>query len=128
MYIRTVHTEVLANIADRMVGCSAGIRNGLGYVERSKLTPSEAIDMLVRFGGVPVLAHPAYLSDIEASIPQIKDAGLMGMEVYYAQYTPETVQRLAELATQYGLIPCGGSDYHGLGNTVEPLPGSLGPR
>jgi hypothetical protein len=31
------------------------------------------------------------------------------------------------LARQYELNPCGGSDYHGLGNTGEPLPGIQGP-
>jgi predicted metal-dependent phosphoesterase TrpH len=83
--------------------------------------------MLTRFGAVPVLAHPAYLADPEARIAELTDTGLVGMEVYYAQYDPDTVQNLARLAARYGLIPCGGSDYHGLGNSGEPLPGTLGP-
>lgn len=49
------------------------------------------------------------------------------MEVYYAQYAPEAVDDLARLADKYDLIPCGGSDYHGLGNSGEALPGTLGP-
>ena len=102
-------------------------RNGLAYVERPKMTPQEAVDMLVRYGAVPVLAHPAYLTDMEARIDELKDTGLVGMEVYYAQYQPDTVQHLAQLAARYGLIPCGGSDYHALGNSGEPLPGTLGP-
>ena len=102
-------------------------RNGSAYVERSKMTPSEAVDMLIRFGAVPVLAHPAYLNDMETTIAELAEAGIVGLEVHYAQFSPETVQQLAGLADRYGLIPCGGSDYHGLGNEGEPLPGTLGP-
>lgn len=102
-------------------------RNGLAYVERPKMTPQEAVDMLIQHGAVPVLAHPAYLVDMEARLEELKDTGLAGMEVYYAQYQPDTVQHLAQLAARYGLIPCGGSDYHALGNSGEPLPGTLGP-
>ncbi len=57
----------------------------------------------------------------------MKEAGLKGMEVHYAMYSPETVLYLAEVAQRHGLIPCGGSDYHCLGNTGEALPGTLGP-
>ena len=102
-------------------------RNGLAYVERPKMTPQEAVDMLIQHGAVPVLAHPAYLVDMEARLEELKDTGLAGMEVYYAKYEPDTVQHLAQLAARYGLIPCGGSDYHALGNSGEPLPGTLGP-
>jgi predicted metal-dependent phosphoesterase TrpH len=102
-------------------------RNGLAYVERSKMSPDQAVALLKRFGAVPVLAHPAYLVDMEPAIALLKDAGLMGMEVHYAQYDAETVGHLADLAKEYDLIPCGGSDYHGLGNTGELLPGTLGP-
>ena len=102
-------------------------RNGLAYAERKKMTPEEAIEMLLKVGGVPVLAHPAYLSELEARLPELKAAGLMGMEVYYANFEPDTIKHLQDLANQYDLIPSGGSDYHGLGNTDEPLPGSMGP-
>jgi predicted metal-dependent phosphoesterase TrpH len=102
-------------------------RNGLAYVEREKMTPEEGVQMLARVGGVAVLAHPAQLVDLDSKVAQLKAVGLMGMEVHYAMYPPETIQRLADVARRHGLIPCGGSDYHGLGNTGEPLPGTMGP-
>ncbi len=102
-------------------------RNGLAYVERAKLTPQEAIEMLLKVGGVPVLAHPAYLSELDNRLPELTAAGLMGMEVYYSNFSPDTIKGLQDLAARYDLIPTGGSDYHGLGNTDEPLPGSMGP-
>ncbi len=83
--------------------------------------------MLIRFGAVPVLAHPAYLVNMESTIAELAEAGIVGLEVHYAQFSPESVEQLARSASQHGLIPCGGSDYHGLGNEGEPLPGTLGP-
>jgi predicted metal-dependent phosphoesterase TrpH len=102
-------------------------RNGLAYAERPKMTPTEGVEMLRRVGGVPVLAHPAYMNDLESNIAALKEAGLMGMEVYYAKFDADTVRRLKSLADKFGLIPCGGSDFHGLGNSDEALPGTAGP-
>ena len=101
--------------------------NGLAYYDRPKLNPTESVAMIRKVGGAPVLAHPTFMNDMEAGIASLKKEGLVGMEVYYAQYDDDTVRHLARLAREYDLIPCGGSDYHGLGNTGEPLPGTLGP-
>ena len=102
-------------------------RNGLAYVERVKLTPAQAVGMIQSAGGVAVLAHPAYMNDMEAGIANLAGAGLTGMEVHYAKYREDTIRQLARLAREYDLIPCGGSDYHGLGNSDECLPGENGP-
>jgi len=101
--------------------------DGLAYYDRPKLNPTESVAMIRKVGGAPVLAHPTFMNDMEAGIASLKKEGLVGMEVYYAQYDDDTVRHLARLAREYDLIPCGGSDYHGLGNTGEPLPGTLGP-
>ena len=101
--------------------------DGLAYYDRPKLNPIESVEMIKRVGGVPVLAHPTFMNDMESGITELKKVGLLGMEVYYAQYDDGTVRHLARLAKEYDLIPCGGSDYHGLGNSGEPLPGTLGP-
>ncbi len=37
------------------------------------------------------------------------------------------VRSLAGLAKKYKVIPCGGSDYHAVGNEGEPEPGQVGP-
>ncbi|HIN05076.1 MAG TPA: hypothetical protein EYM65_02390 [Dehalococcoidia bacterium] len=49
------------------------------------------------------------------------------MEVYYAKLDADTVRRLKTLAEKYDLIPCGGSDFHGLGNADDAVLGSAGP-
>ena len=102
-------------------------RNGLAYVERVKLTPADAVGMIRRAGGAAVLAHPAYMNDMEAGIANLSGIGLAGMEVHYAKYRDDTIRQLGRLARQYQLIPCGGSDYHGMGNSDECLPGENGP-
>ena len=102
-------------------------RNGLAYAEREKMTPEEGVEMLSKVCGAAVLAHPANLDDLDTKVAQLKEAGLVGMEVHYAMYSEETIQRLLEVANRHGLIPCGGSDYHGLGNAGEQEPGLLGP-
>ena len=102
-------------------------RNGLAYVERAKFTPEGAVQLIRQAGGVAVLAHPAYMNDMESGIASLAGAGLSGMEVHYAQYKDDTIRQLARLAREYELIPCGGSDYHALGNRNEPLPGVNGP-
>ena len=64
---------------------------------------------------------------MEAGIANLSGIGLAGMEVHYAKYRDDTIRQLARLARQYELIPCGGSDYHGMGNSDESLPGENGP-
>ena len=111
-------------------------RNGPAYVERVKLTPVQATEVLVRNGAVPAMAHPIYsmsgsdaveVTKLKRTLTELKDSGLVGMEVYYASYTAEQVDFLAKTASEIGLVPCGGSDYHGSGNPDEPEPGSGGP-
>ena len=111
-------------------------RDGPAYVERMKLTPEEAIKLILDHGALPVMAHPTYsaaksdrdgISSLRQVLADLKQAGLVGMEVYYGDYTPEQVAELAAFAKEFDLIPCGGSDYHASGNPGEPEPGSVGP-
>lgn len=111
-------------------------RNGKAYVERSKLTPPDAVKLLNDVGGVAVFAHPWFErrgnepepeQSLIETVEDLKAAGLHGMEVHYAMYDAATVDWLADVARAYDLIPCGGSDYHHSGNSREPLPGVNGP-
>ena len=111
-------------------------RNGLAYVERPKLSPADAVRILRDNGALPVMAHPTYsvsktgMGEVESladTLSELKSAGLVGMEVYYKDYTPDQVSRLKALADSLGLVPCGGSDYHASGNPDEPEPGDVGP-
>ncbi len=89
--------------------------DGPAYVEREKMTPVEAIELITSLYGLAVIAHPGDVVDLENLLVELKKSSLAGIEVYYGHYPQETVQRLARLAEKYDLIPCGGSDYHGEG-------------
>jgi predicted metal-dependent phosphoesterase TrpH len=64
-------------------------------------------------GGVTSVAHPYDAPDVDALIAELATAGLDGIETYYQGYDPERVEHLLGLTRQYGLVPTGGSDYHG---------------
>jgi len=97
-------------------------RGGLAYVERAKLRPREAVELVLAAGGAPVLAHP---SRVIEHLPDLVRAGLVGLEVYYNGYEEAEKQFLARLAQKHNLIPTGGSDFHGPGITSASEPGRL---
>ena len=102
-------------------------RDGPAYVAYQKYAPEEAIALAIHAGGLPVLAHPNFIGPLETLLPKLKEAGLVGMEVFYAGFDTEKEQHYGRLAKKYGLIPCGGSDYHAIGYDGEPKPGDWGP-
>ena len=89
-------------------------RDGPAYVERDKMTPAQAVELILQAGGLPVLAHPLTVPDPEAMIIELKAAGLKGIEVYYKDYSGEDIQVLLGLSNKYNLVRTGGTDYHGL--------------
>ena len=102
-------------------------RNCPAYVEREKITPVEAVKLIVCAAGLPVLAHPGTVSNLTRLIPELKSAGMVGIEACYNGYSVGTVTRLVTLAREYGLIYTGGSDYHGLDTGETPLGGAKVP-
>lgn len=113
------HVSTVNEAFDLYIG-----RNGPAYVERERLTPTEVVDMIIGVNGLPTLAHPREL-DLETLLPELKGAGLVGMEVYYQDYPPEEIERLRVIAEKFDLIPMGGSDYHGLGGPQQREPGDI---
>jgi predicted metal-dependent phosphoesterase TrpH len=93
---------------DRYIG-----NDGPAYVAREKLEPVEAVGIVRQARGVPVLAHPADIPDLETLLPRLIEAGLEGLECYYGTYSEGVVQGLVERARALGLAPTGGSDFHG---------------
>lgn len=98
-------------------------RNGPAYVERMKLSPQEAVQVILRAGGIPVLAHPGWGVKDEM-IPLLTQSGLEGLEVYYPDHTPATVVHYLELAQRFGLLVTGGTDFHGGDLATKVGPGS----
>src|SRR2546428_7202221 len=78
-------------------------RNGPAYVERMKLSPPEAVQVILRTGGIPVLAHPGWGGEDEG-IPALAETGLEGLEDYYPDHNPAMVTRYLEIAKRGGLL------------------------
>ncbi|MEE8204960.1 MAG: hypothetical protein V3T68_02805, partial [Dehalococcoidales bacterium] len=79
--------------------------------------------LILKSGGLPVLAHPLTIPEPEPLIRRLKAVGLIGLEAYYNGFPADLVNRVAELAGRYDLITTGGSDYHGLDDSNETMIG-----
>jgi predicted metal-dependent phosphoesterase TrpH len=112
------HVTTVAEAFERYIG-----RNGPAYAERIRLTPRQAVEFVVNVGGIATFAHPQFTTSAEEILPDLVAAGLSGIEVYYKDLDEEQVEKFAALARQYDLIAMGGTDYHGLNNPGERLPG-----
>jgi 3',5'-nucleoside bisphosphate phosphatase len=108
------HISSLDEAFDRYLG-----RNGPAYAEREKITPAEAVQLITGASGLPVLAHPRDIQNLESLVVELKEADLIGIEVYYQDYDQQTIERLLTITRQHDLLPLGGSDYHGIGSAHE---------
>ncbi|MEA2661092.1 MAG: 3,5-nucleoside bisphosphate phosphatase [Chloroflexota bacterium] len=97
------------------------------YVSRVGLTPLEAVRLVVAHGGVPSLAHPFTVVGLGELLPLLGAAGLAGIEAYYGSHPPAMTAACLALARRYGLVPTGGSDFHGRGEHGAPLGGVFVP-
>ena len=90
---------------------------GKAYVEKYKLSPVDAIDLILNTGGIPVLAHPVFINHGEAmdkqDIKKLKDTGLLGLEVYHSKHNEKTIEYYKNIAQELDLLITGGSDFHG---------------
>lgn len=99
------------------------------YVPRVGLSPLEAVRLVRAHGGVPSLAHPRSMRGVDEHLPELVEAGLVGIECYYRSndplidHGPEETARFLALADRYGLVATGGSDFHGRGEHGAPLGG-----
>ncbi len=89
------------------------------YVPKYAPSTTVAIAMVRAAGGASVLAHPwargrrGQLG--EATLRQLKEIGLVGVEVDHLDHDDETREELRRVADGLGLITTGSSDYHGTG-------------
>lgn len=86
------------------------------YCTVRRVTPIEAVKLITECGGFASIAHPRkYLLDkrLEMLISGLKSFGLKGIEVNYPGHSEKDINQLRDLCRKYGLLPTGGSDYHG---------------
>jgi predicted metal-dependent phosphoesterase TrpH len=98
-----------------------------GYVSRKLLKPVEAVDLMVRAGVVPVLAHPFTMNldiqELERFVDELVAAGLKGIEGYHGDMPEDQQEPFRALGRAKDLIVSGGSDYHGDMRPDRGLPG-----
>jgi hypothetical protein len=87
------------------------------FVPFQKLSPTEASQWIHEAGGVAIVAHPGRFAGgrfiWDEAMADLRDMGIDGFEAYYGEYGPEEQRRFLELADRLGMVPSGGSDYHG---------------
>lgn len=107
-------------------------------VEKDNLSAQEALEMVRRSNGIPVVAHPGERTyslvnplkgrmpeDAPAMVEELKSYGLMGLECVYP-YHEKTgqVEFFKNLADSFGMIITGSRDFHG--SPTNQKPGLLG--
>ena len=105
--------------------------SGPYYVHHWAPDPVEAVRLVLKAGGVPVLAHPRARGRSrllpEAVIGDMADAGLFGIERDHRDHGPQDRADVERIGGELGLALFGSSDYHGSGkpnrigeNTTDP--------
>jgi len=105
------------------------------YVHRPfALSLDEAVRIIRRAGGIPVLAHPGLYTtvrDMTAMIVRARRLGVLGLEVWYPYHKTRVCAgcteeerralclRFERLAERLGMVKTGGSDFHGLHKDVH---------
>ncbi|KLU63359.1 error-prone DNA polymerase [Peptococcaceae bacterium CEB3] len=82
------------------------------YLDLEGFTPAEAIDIILKAQGIPVLAHPKLVGD-DRKIGELVERGLMGIEVHYPVHGRADVENYLHVAEKYDLLVTGGTDWHG---------------
>lgn len=87
------------------------------YISREKITPAQAVELILHASGIPILAHPIlyHMSEerLDKLVYELKEAGLMGIEAVYSTYSTSDERQIRSLAKKYDLLLSGGSDFHG---------------
>ena len=86
-------------------------------MRKEVVTPEQAMKLLTSSGAWPCLAHPMQYhlgyDQIRVLVGSLKEQGLRGLEVYHSSQNPYQSSKLREIAREFGLLPSGGSDFHG---------------
>lgn len=87
------------------------------FVPREKVTPCQAVQLILEAKGLPILAHPLLYhlgkDALEKLVLSLKDAGLVGIEAIYSTHSAGEEREMRQLAARCGLLISGGSDFHG---------------
>ncbi|OGV85816.1 MAG: hypothetical protein A3K19_33755 [Lentisphaerae bacterium RIFOXYB12_FULL_65_16] len=88
------------------------------YVSRELPMPFDAVRVIHEAGGVAIWAHPLgekgrNPAKLRRGAQRLQGHGVDGIEVMYSEYTPRMQKHAQDAAAEFGLLPSGGSDFHG---------------
>jgi predicted metal-dependent phosphoesterase TrpH len=86
------------------------------FVQRSRPTVGDAIDVIHAAGGVAVWAHPFWdlddADEVLRTIAHFQEQGLDGVEVFYPTHTREHTALLHQFCVANDLLITGSTDFH----------------
>jgi predicted metal-dependent phosphoesterase TrpH len=97
------------------------------YMAKERFDVADAIALVHQAGGLAVWAHPGE-SASPTRILRLADMGLDAVEVLHPSHPPSLSQRLFDNTEKAGLLPSGGSDWHGTHDGPRRLGGQLVPK
>ncbi len=99
-------------------------KTGCCYVEREYPDVNFVVDLIHLAGGAAVMAHPAQYDSIELLEELAEKGKIDGVEIGHYSADASYRAELEKIADKYDLIRTGGSDFHGLYNSVPTHIGS----
>lgn len=97
------------------------------YVDKPRFDIADGIALVHRAGGLAIWAHPGE-DATPARVATLAAVGLDGVEVLHPSHPPYLSQKLMQTVEAAGLLPSGGSDWHGTHDGPRRLGGQLVPK
>lgn len=119
-----VEEEFVSTFQDafnRYLGNDSELMHDLDAV---KLSPADAIGLILEAGGVPVMAHPAK-TNRDDLLDMLVGCGLKGIETYSHGQSQASYQKYRAFALKHNLVCTGGADFHVKRMDGRNAPGSL---
>jgi hypothetical protein len=88
-------------------------RHAPAFVPKPVLDPRDAFELVRSASGVSALAHPGTFQRDDL-IPLLVEVGLEALEVRHTEHSAAQCAHYEQMARNHGLLPTGGSDFHGV--------------
>lgn len=114
MLMKKGYVRSISEAFERYIG-----DDGPAYVAKERWSAREGIELIHAAGGLSFLAHPG-ASGLVEFVEEFVALGIDGLEVHYPKHSPAIERQLLADCERYGLLLCGGSDFHakGLGTNL----------
>lgn len=110
--------HILAYFIDKNENEMATILNSVhNHLEANSMDTEDAIKLISKLGGIPVLAHPQEyclsINQLDQLVNKLVSYGLKGIECIYPTHSEKYIEQIKKIALHYDLLITGGTDFHG---------------